>query len=83
MGLTKETVIDRVEVNENGTIQVRQATRIVEDGVQLSQSFHRWVIVPGQDYSDQADNVKAICELTHTPEVIAAYQSQVETKILG
>lgn len=75
MTLTKEIVIDKIEVIENGMVQVRQATRIMEDGVQLSQSFHRWTIAPGQDYSDQADNVKAICQATHTPAVIAAYEA--------
>jgi len=78
MSLTKETLIDKIEVVENGTVQVRQVTRIMEDGNQLSQSFHRWTISPGQDYSDQPDNVKAICQVTHTPEVVAAYQAKLE-----
>ena len=83
MSLTKEIVIDRIEVIENGTVQVRQATRIMEDGVQLSQSFHRWTIAPGQDYSDQSDNVKAICAVAHTPAAIAAYQASQEANRLG
>lgn len=78
MNLTKEILIDRIEILENGTIQVRQATRIMENGEQISQTFHRWTITPGQDYSDQPNNVKAICQATHTPEVIAAYQAQLE-----
>ena len=83
MALTKEVVIDKIEIVENGTVQVRQATRIMEDGVQLSQSFHRWTIAPGQDYSDQPDNVKAICQATHTPAVIAAHQALLEANRLG
>jgi hypothetical protein len=78
MALTKEVVIDKIEVTENGVVQVRQATRIIEDGNQLSQSYHRWTIAPGQDYSDQPDNVKAICAVAHTPAVIAAYEAQQE-----
>ena len=78
MSLTKDIVIDKIEVVENGTVQVRQATRIIEDGVQLSQSFYRWTIEPGQDYSGQPDNVKAICQATHTPAVVAAYQALIE-----
>jgi len=78
MSLIKETLIDKIEVVENGTVQVRQATRIIEDGNVLSQSFHRWCIVPGQDYSDQADIVKSICQVTHTPSVIAAFEAQQE-----
>jgi hypothetical protein len=78
MNLTKDIVIDKIEVLENGTVQVRQATRIVEEGNVISQSYHRWSIAPGQDYSDQPDNVKSICEVTHTSAVIAAYEAQVE-----
>ena len=78
MALTKDTVIDKIEVVENGTVQVRQATRIVEDGNVISQSYYRWSIAPGQDYSDQPDTVKSICEITHTSAVIAAYEAQVE-----
>jgi len=85
MTLDKQTIIDRIEVVENGTVQVRQATIISEDGNQISRTFHRWCIVPSQDYSDQEDKVKAICQATHTPEVIAAYKAQQEANriILG
>ena len=55
----------------------------MEDGNQLSQSFHRWTIAPGQNYSDQPDNVKAICAVAHTPAVIAAYQAAQEANRLG
>ena len=75
MALTKETVIDKIEVTENGVVQVRQATRIIEDGNQLSQSYHRWTIAPGQDYSDQDAKVKAICQVAHTSAVIEAYEA--------
>jgi len=78
MALSKEVVIDKIEVVENGIIQVRQATRIIEDGVQLSQSYHRWSLIPGQDVSDQPANVQAICAAAWTSEVIAAYQAQIE-----
>jgi hypothetical protein len=85
MELTKEIVIDRIEVLENGIIQVRQATKIIEDGVELSQSFQRWSIAPGQDYSDQPDNVKAICQVTHTQVVVDAYNEKLrlENERLG
>jgi hypothetical protein len=73
MSLTKEVVIDKIEITETGIVQVREATRIMENGVQLSQSFHRWTIAPGEDYSNQIDRVKSVCEVAHTSEVIAAY----------
>ena len=78
MSLEKEIKIDRVEIVENGIIQVRQATIITEDGNQLSRTFHRWCITPGEDYSTQEQQVQDICGITHTPEVIAAYQAQLE-----
>jgi hypothetical protein len=78
MSLTKEVVIDKVEVVENGIVQVRQVTRIMEDGNQLSSSYHRWTLTPGQDVSDQESKVQAVCNAVWTPEVIAAYEAQQE-----
>ena len=75
MALEKQTIVDKIEVLENGCVQVRTAIRIVEDGVQLSQSYHRHVVAPGDDYSGEDARVQAICAATHTAEVIAAYQS--------
>ena len=75
--LAKNTVVDLCEVVENGTIQVRTATRIVEDGKVLSQSFHRHCVTPGQDYSQEDAKVQVLCAAVHTPECIAAYQASV------
>jgi hypothetical protein len=77
MALTKEVVIDKVEVVENGTLQVREVTRILENGKQLSSSYHRWSFAPGSDVSDQPANVQAIASAVWTPEIIAAYEAQV------
>ena len=78
MALTKETVVDQITVTENGIVLYREATRIMEDGVQLSQTYHRTSLTPGQDLAGQPANVAAICNLTWTPEVIAAYQAAQE-----
>jgi uncharacterized protein (DUF169 family) len=78
MALTKETVVDQITVTENGTVLYREATRIMEDGVQLSQTYHRTSLIPAQDLTGQPDNVVAICNVAWTPEVIAAYQAQQE-----
>ena len=75
MALTKEQVIDKIEIVENGIMQVRQITRIMEDGKQLSSSYHRWAFEPGSDVSEQPANVQAIAAAAWTPEVIAAYQA--------
>ncbi len=83
MSLEKEIKIDRIEVVENGTVQVRQATIITENGNQISRTFHRWCITPGEDYSTQEQKVQDICKVTHTPEVIAAYQAQAAAQSTG
>ena len=79
--LEKNTVIDKIEIVENGTVQVRQATIITENDSQVSRTFHRWCIAPGEDYSTQEQQVQDICKVAHTPEVIAAYQAQQEAKL--
>ena len=78
MALEKQTVVDKMEVIENGSVQVRTAIRIVEDGTVISQSYHRHVVTPGADYSGEDARVQAICAATHTAEVIAAYQATQE-----
>ena len=83
MALEKQTVVDKIEVLENGCVQVRTATRITEDGVQLSQSYHRHVVSPGADYSGEDARVQAICSATHTAEVVAAYQAAIEAARLA
>jgi hypothetical protein len=83
MALTKETVVDKVEVLENGTIQVRCATRIDEDGTTLSSSFHRHVLAPGQDLTDQDPKVVAIANAAWTDEVVTAYNDSVAEATVG
>jgi hypothetical protein len=75
MALEKVTVVDRIEVLENGCVQVRTKTMIIEDGKEISGTFHRHVVAPGNDYSAEADRVKAICAATHTANVISAYKA--------
>ena len=73
MALEKIEIVDRIEVIENGGVQVRTKTAIMEDGKQISGTFHRHVVAPGDSYSGEDARVQAICAATHTPEVIAAY----------
>lgn len=76
MSLTKTTTVDQITVTENGIVLYREATRIMEDGVQLSQTFHRSSLTPAQDLTGVPANVVAICNAAWTPEVIAAYQAE-------
>lgn len=75
MALEKIVAADRIEVLTNGCVQVRTKTSVMEDGAQISATFHRHVIAPGDDYSAEDARVQAICAATHTPEVVAAYQA--------
>ena len=78
MSLTKSTVIDSITVTENGTVLYREATRIMEDGKELSKTYHRSSLTPGQDLTGIPANVAAICNVAWTAEVIAAYQAQLQ-----
>ena len=76
MALTKNIVIDKIEVLEDGQIQIRQATKIMEDGKELSKTYHRWVLSPGQDLTGQEAKVKAVAESVWTKETIAAFKAK-------
>jgi DNA-binding transcriptional LysR family regulator len=78
MSLTKTTNIDQITVTENGVVLYREATRIMEDGNELTKTYHRSSLTPGQDLTGIPANVVAICNAAWTPEVIAAYQAQLE-----
>jgi hypothetical protein len=83
MALTKEIVVDKIEVLEMGQVQVRTATKVLEDGQELSRSFHRHVLSPctkdsgswqDTDISGQDARVQAIANATWTAEVKTAFQ---------
>jgi hypothetical protein len=76
MALTETKVIDKIEVLENSTVQVREVTRIIKDGNEIAHTYHRWVFTPGSDVSEMPTNVQAICQVAWTPEVISAYEAQ-------
>ena len=74
MALEKVISVDLIEVVENGTLQVRTKTAIMEDGKQISGTFHRHVVAPGADVSSEDAKVQAICAAVHTLEVVEAYR---------
>jgi len=75
MSLTKTTVVDQVTVQENGIVLYREATKILEDGNEISKTYHRSSLTPAQDLTGIPANVVAICNTVWTAEVIAAYQA--------
>lgn len=74
MALSEIKLIDKIEVVENGTLQVREATRILKDGEQIAQTYHRWSFAPASDVSAMPANVQAVAQAVWTPEIISAYQ---------
>ena len=74
MAITKETKVDQITVTENGIVLYREATRILEDGEELTKKYHRSSLTPGQDLTGVPANVQAICNTAWTPEVVAAFQ---------
>jgi hypothetical protein len=77
MALTEEKVIDTITVTENGTILYREATRILKDGEQIAQTYHRSSLAPASDLTDVPANVVAIANAAWTKDVVTAYQEQV------
>ena len=75
--VTEQSVIDQITVLEDGQIQVRRADKVFRDGVEIAKSYHRHVIHPGLAYSAEDPRVIAVCQVMHTPAVIAAYKAAV------
>ena len=91
MALTKETVVDKIEVLEMGQVQVRTATRVLEDGTQLSQSYHRHVVEPSTktgdtwadtDISGEDARVQAVATATWTDSVKTDWQEMVDAQAI-
>ncbi len=80
MALEKIKIVDRIEVVENGCVQVRTKTAIMEDGVEISSKFHRHVVAPGADVSGEDARVQAICAATHTADVVATYKAAIAVR---
>ena len=83
MAIEKQTVVDQITVTENGTVLYREATRIIEDGNLLTQTYHRTSLTPGQDLTGQPDKVVAIAQVAWTPEVVAAYEAAQAEALAG
>ena len=83
MALTEDTVVDSIEVLLDGQIQVRKANRVFRDGEEISKSYHRHVVSPGDDLSLEDSRVAAIGATVHTEEVIAAYKAAQAAALEG
>ena len=75
--LEKIKIVDLIETIEDGCVQVRTCTRIMEDGAELTKTYHRSSLTPDQDLTGVPDKVVSICNAAWTPEVIEAYQASL------
>jgi hypothetical protein len=75
MALTEKIEIDKIEIVQQWYVQIRRATTIEKDGVFVSKTFHRWVLNPDDDITNQEQKVKDICNTAWTPEVRSAYEA--------
>jgi hypothetical protein len=83
MAITKEKAVDQITVTENGMVFYREATRIMEVGNELSKTYHRTSLTPGQDLTSHPASVVAICNVAWTAEVVAAYQAALAAQQEG
>lgn len=81
MAITKETAIDQITVTENGIILYREATRIMEDGTELTKTYHRNSLTPEQDLTGVPEKVVAICNTVWTADVVTAYQAAQAARV--
>ena len=81
MAITKELVEDKIEVvGDFKHIQVRTATVIKEDGKEISRSYHRHVVAPNDDSTNESADVKAMVKQFHTNEIKTAYKKHIEVE---
>jgi hypothetical protein len=81
MALTEIQKVDQIELVETNHIQIRTATIIERDSVEISRSYHRHVVAPGDDVTSEDPKVQAIANAVWTEEVIAAYQASQNSAI--
>ena len=80
MALEKIITEDKIEiVGPFKVLHIRTKTSVLEDGSEISSSFHRHTVVPGEDVSSQSPDVQGLSQLLHTPELIAEYEASLET----
>lgn len=84
MAFSKVITEDKIEiVGEYKAIHIRTCTKVLENGVELSSGFHRHVVSAGDNYSKESKEVRGICKLLHTPEIIAKFNKFKKDSNIG
>jgi len=78
--LTKSIVTGLISILPDGQIQLRTDTVIIEDTVELSRTYHRETLEPGQDVSDKSQQIQAVCAVIWTPGVVADYEAAKQAR---
>lgn len=81
--ITETKIIDKIEIINGMFIQVREATIIEKDGIEIAKTYHRWSFSPLDDISEQPQEVQDIANVVFTDEVKQAYQEQLKKNELG
>jgi urease accessory protein UreE len=74
--ITEVSVIDKIEVLEDGQLQIRRSDKVLRDGVEIAKTYHRHVLAPGDDLNEQDARVVAVATALWTPDIIAAYKAK-------
>jgi len=80
MALTKEEVQDKIEVLEDGTMQVRVATKVFDDGILVAESYHRKVVTPEDNVTNETGLAKEIADKIFTPARKADYRAKMQSR---
>ena len=67
----------KIEVLPNGTLQIRRADIVLKDDVEVGRTYHRHVLMPGEDVTNEVQRVKDVAAATWTAEVVAAYEASL------
>ena len=78
MTITEKSIISKIEVLEDGQIQVQRANLILRDGVEIARQYHRHVLAPGARLTNQDTRVAAVATVVWTPAVVTAYKAELE-----
>jgi hypothetical protein len=76
MALTKERVLDKLEILQDGVIQVRWATRVLDDGDLIGERYERYVLTPGQNVSDQPERIRRVANAIWDAQTVTAFQTR-------
>ena len=79
MSLTKQTTVDQITIMDDGVVHYREATKIFDDDAEISKSYHRATLLPGQDLSSVPQKVAAICSAAWTPEVVSDFEQAMNS----